>query len=39
MKIKNFAPRGNWNRIESEFECPKVETIRGAKPLTAPLTV
>src|SRR2546423_15552352 len=37
--MKQIPPNGNWNRMESRVEYPKVETINGPKPLTAPLTV
>lgn len=34
-----IAPRGNWNRMLSKDENPKVDTISGPNPETAPLTV
>ncbi|KAK5630247.1 hypothetical protein RRF57_005962 [Xylaria bambusicola] len=34
-----IAPRGNWKRMDWRGEYPNVETIRGPKPDTAPLTV
>ena len=39
MPMADSAPRGNWNRILSSVEYPNVDTIRGPKPVTAPLTV
>lgn len=32
-------PSGNWNKMLSSDEYPKVEAIRGPNPDTAPLTV
>src|SRR6478752_3791366 len=39
ITMKHSPPRGNWNRMEWRVLQPKVETMRGPKPLTAPLTV
>ena len=39
MTMKQRPPRGNWNRMDSRVFQPKVLTIRGPKPLTAPFTV
>jgi hypothetical protein len=34
-----IAPSGNWKMMLSRDEYPKVETIRGPKPVTAPFVV
>lgn len=39
MKMKTTPPSGNCRRIESRVVHPNVDTIRGPKPETAPLTV
>jgi len=39
MKMSTMPPRGNCQRMESRVVHPKVETISGPKPDTAPLTV
>lgn len=39
MDRKQSAPSGNWKSIDCSVEYPNVLTIRGPKPLTAPLTV
>ena len=39
MTMKHSPPRGNWKRIDWRVFQPNVDTMRGPKPLTAPLTV
>lgn len=39
MKMKQIPPSGNWKRMASRAEYPKVVTIKGPNPLTAPFTV
>jgi hypothetical protein len=39
MAIRHRPPSGNWKRMLASVDQPKVLTIRGPKPDTAPLTV
>lgn len=37
IPVPDNAPRGNWKRMLSKEEYPKVDTIKGPNPETAPL--
>lgn len=39
MTIRQRPPSGNWKRMLASVDQPKVLTIKGPKPDTAPLTV